>query len=204
MMLKGMSAQYLIRRTYPVKRGDTILIHAAAGGIGLIMCQWAKHLGATVIGTVGSDSKAELAREHGCDHVIVYTREDFVSRVEELTDGKKLPVVYDSIGKDIFLKSLGCLQTFGLLVSVGQSAGPIGPIDLGILAEGSLYVTRPKLGTYTAKRADLLASANDLFDVVASGAVKIEVGQTYELKDVVKAHRDLQDRKTTGSTIFTV
>jgi NADPH2:quinone reductase len=204
MMLKGMSAKYLIRRTYPVKRGDTILIHAAAGGIGLIMCQWAKHLGATIIGTVGSDAKAQLAEDHGCDHAIVYTREDFVSRVNELTGGKKLPVVYDSIGKDTFLKSLDCIQPFGLLVSVGQSSGAIGPVDLGIFAEGSFYVTRPKLGTYTARREDLMASAKDLFDVVASGAVKIEVNQTYALKDAVQAHRDLHDRKTTGSTIFTV
>jgi NADPH:quinone reductase len=205
MMLKGMTAQYLIRRTYRVNRGDTILIHAAAGGVGLIVCQWAKHLGATVIGTVSSDEKAALAKKHGCDHPIVYTREDFVARVNDITGGKKVPVVYDSVGKDTFMKSLDCLAPFGLLASFGQSSGAVGPIDLGILApKGSLYVTRPTLGTYTAKREDLLATAKDLFDVVAKGAVKIEVNQRYALKDAAQAHRDLQARKTTGSTIFTV
>ncbi len=205
MMLKGMTAQYLIRRTYTVKRGDTILIHAAAGGVGLIVCQWAKHLGATVIGTVGSDEKAKLAKAYGCDHPIVYTREDFVSRVNELTGGKKLPVVYDSVGKDTFMKSLDCLQPLGLMALFGASSGAVDKFDLGILAaKGSLYITRPSLGSYTAKRADLLATAKDLFDVVKSGAVKIEVNQTYPLKEAAKAHRDLQDRKTTGSTIFTV
>jgi NADPH2:quinone reductase len=205
MMLKGMTAQYLIRRTYKVKAGDTILFHAAAGGVGLIACQWAKHLGATVIGTVSSDEKAALAKKHGCDHPIVTTREDFVARVADITEGKKLPVVYDSVGKDTFLKSLDCLQPFGLLASFGQSSGSIGPVDLGILAaKGSLYVTRPTLNTYAAKREDLLASANELFDVVAKGVVKIEINQTYALKDAAKAHRDLEGRKTTGSTIFTV
>lgn len=205
MMLKGMTVQYLIRRTYRVKSGDTILIHAAAGGVGLIASQWAKHLGATVIGTVGSDDKAKLAKEHGCDHPIVYTREDFVSRVNELTGGKKLPVVYDSVGKDTFLKSLDCLQPLGLMALFGSSSGAVPPVDLGILAaKGSLYVTRPSLGNYVAKRADLLATAKDLFDVVQSGAVKIEINQTYALKDAVKAHRELESRKTTGSTIFKV
>ncbi|HZS83117.1 MAG TPA: quinone oxidoreductase [Stellaceae bacterium] len=205
MMLKGMTAQYLIRRTYRVKAGDTILIHAAAGGVGLIVCQWAKHLGATVIGTVGSEEKAQLAKRYGCDHPIVYTREDFVARVAEITGGKKVPVVYDSVGKDTFMKSLDCLAPLGLLASFGQSSGAIGPVDLGILApKGSLYVTRPTLGTYTAKREDLLATAQDLFDVVAKGIVKIEINQTYPLKEAAQAHRDLQARKTTGSTVFTV
>jgi NADPH2:quinone reductase len=205
MMLKGMTAQYLIRRTYKVKSGDTILVHAAAGGVGLIVCQWAKSLGATVIGTVGSADKATLAKSHGCDHPIVYTKDDFVSKVNELTGGKKVPVVYDSVGKDTFMKSLDCLQPLGLMVSFGQSSGAVGPFDAGILAgKGSLFLTRPTLGTYTAKRADLLATAKDLFDVVASGAVKIEVNQRYPLKDAAKAHRDLHDRKTTGSTVFTV
>jgi NADPH2:quinone reductase len=205
MMLKGMTVQYLIRRTYKVQKGDTILIHAAAGGIGLILCQWARHLGATVIGTVGSDEKAKLAKDHGCHHPIVYTREDFVARVGEITKGEKLPVVYDSIGKDTWPKSLDCLRPFGLLASFGQASGPIGPVDLGILAgKGSLYVTRPTLGTYIAKRSDLVATAKDLFDVVTSGAVKIEIHQKYALKDAAQAHRDLESRKTTGSTIFTV
>jgi NADPH2:quinone reductase len=205
MMLQGLTVQYLIRRTYRVKAGDTILIHAAAGGVGLILCQWAKHLGATVIGTVGSDDKAELARKNGCDHPIVYTREDFVARVGEITKGAKLPVVYDSIGKDTFYKSLDCLRPFGLLVSFGQSSGSVGPVDLGILAQkGSLFVTRPTLFTYAAKRSDMVESANELFDVVKSGAVKIAINQTYKLKDAAQAHRDLADRKTTGSTILTV
>jgi NADPH2:quinone reductase len=205
MMLKGMTAQYLVRRTYRIKAGDTILIHAAAGGVGLIVCQWAKHLGATVIGTVGSEEKAALVKKHGCDHPIVYTREDFVARVNDITGGKKLPVVYDSVGKDTFMKSLDCLQPFGLMVTFGQSSGAIGPVDLGVLAaKGSLYVTRPTLNTYAAKREDLLATAQDLFDVVAKGAVKIEVSHSYPLKDAAQAHRDLQNRKTTGSIIFTV
>jgi NADPH:quinone reductase len=205
MMLKGMTAQYLLRQTYRVKDGDIILFHAAAGGVGLIACQWAKSLGATVIGTVGSDEKAELARAHGCDHPIVYTRENFVERVREITKGEMVPVVYDSVGKDTFMASLDCLRPLGLMVSFGQSSGAIGPVDLGILAQkGSLYVTRPTLRTYADKRADLLAIAQDLFDVVLSGAVKIEVNQTYPLRDAAQAHRDLQDRKTTGSTILTV
>jgi NADPH2:quinone reductase len=205
MMLKGMTTQYLIRQIYKVKKGDVILFHAAAGGVGLIACQWAKALGATVIGTVGGDEKAKLAKAHGCDHPIVYTREDFVERVKELTKGEKLAVVYDSVGKDTFMKSLDCLRPLGMMVSFGQASGPVGPIDLSIFAaKGSLFFTRPTLNTYGAKRADLLAMARDLFEVVQSGAVKIEVHQTYPLKDATKAHQDLQSRKTTGSTIFTV
>jgi NADPH2:quinone reductase len=205
MMLKGMTAWYLIRRTHVVKPGETILIHAAAGGVGLIACQWAKHLGATVIGTVGSDEKAALVKQHGCDHPIVYTREDFVARVNEITGGKKLPVVYDSVGKDTFYKSLDCLAPLGLMASFGQSSGAVGPVDIGILApKGSLYLTRPTLGNYTATREDLLTAANDLFAVVKSGAVKIAVNQTYPLRDAAQAHRDLEGRKTTGQTVFTI
>jgi len=203
MMLKGMTAQYLLRRTYKVQKGETILVHAAAGGVGLIMCQWAKHLGATVIGTVGSDAKADLARAHGCDHPIVYTRENVAQRVKEITDGKGVPVVYDSVGKDTFAGSLDSLRPFGLLASFGNASGPVPPFELGILAaKGSLYVTRPTLVTYTAKRADLEATAKDLIDVVTSGAVKLEIDQRYPLKDAAQAHRDLENRKTTGSTLL--
>jgi NADPH:quinone reductase len=205
MMLKGMTAWYLIRRTHQVKPGETILIHAAAGGVGLIVCQWAKHLGATVIGTVGDDEKAALAKANGCDHPINYRREDFVARVNEITGGKKLPVVYDSVGKDTFYKSLDCLAPLGLMASFGQSSGAIGPVDIGILAgKGSLFLTRPTLNTYTATRQDLMTAANDLFDVVKKGVVKLAINQTYPLRDAASAHRDLQDRKTTGSTVFTV
>jgi NADPH2:quinone reductase len=205
MMLKGMTAWYLVRRTHPVKHGETILFHAAAGGVGLIACQWAKHLGATVIGTVGSDEKARLAREHGCDHPINYRREDFVARVNELTGGRKLPVVYDSVGKDTFYKSLDCLAPLGLMVSFGQSSGAIGPVDIGILAaKGSLFLTRPTLVNYTATREDLLTAARELFEVVKSGAVRIAVNQTYPLREAARAHHDLQDRKTTGQTVLTV
>ncbi|HEX5320574.1 MAG TPA: quinone oxidoreductase [Stellaceae bacterium] len=205
MMLKGMTAWYLIRRTHEVKRGDTILIHAAAGGVGLIVCQWAKALGATVIGTVGSDDKAALAKAHGCDHPIVYTREDFVAKVGDITKGAKLPVVYDSVGKDTFFKSLDCLAPLGLLALFGQSSGSVPPVDLGILAgKGSLFVTRPTLNTYTAKREDLLTAARELFDVVKSGKVKLAINQTYALRDAAQAHRDLESRKTTGSTVLTV
>ena len=205
MMLKGLTTQYLIRQTYRVKAGDTILLHAAAGGVGLILGQWAKHLGATVIGTVGSDEKAKLAQAHGCAHTIVYTREDFVKRVDEITGGKKVPVVYDSVGKDTFLKSLDCLAPLGVAALFGQSSGSVEPLNLGLLAQkGSLYVTRPTLFTYAAKRENLVAMANELFDVVKSGAVKIEVHQTYPLKDAAKAHADLAARKTTGSTVLTV
>ncbi len=205
MMLKGMTAWYLIRRTHVVKPGETILIHAAAGGVGLIACQWAKHLGATVIGTVGSEEKAALARAHGCDFPILYRTEDFVARVNEITGGKKLPVVYDSVGKDTFFKSLDCLAPLGLMALFGQSSGAVPPVDLGILAaKGSLFVTRPTLGNYTATREELLTAANDLFSVVKSGAVKIMVNQTYPLRDAAQAHRDLEARKTTGQTVFTV
>jgi NADPH2:quinone reductase len=205
MMLKGMTAWYLVRRTHVVKPVETILIHAAAGGVGQIVCQWAKHLGATVIGTVGSDEKAALVKQHGCDHPIVYTREDFVARVGEITGGKKVPVVYDSVGKDTFFKSLDCLAPLGLLALFGQSSGSVPPVDLGILAgKGSLFVTRPTLNTYTASREDLLTAANDLFSVVKSGAVKISVNQTYPLRDAAQAHRDLESRKTTGQTVLTV
>ncbi|HXP31794.1 MAG TPA: quinone oxidoreductase [Stellaceae bacterium] len=205
MMLKGLTAQYLIRQTYRVKAGDTILVHAAAGGVGTILCQWAKHLGATVIGTVGNDDKAKLAKAHGCDHPIVYTREDFVKRVQEITDGKKVPVVYDSVGRDTFMKSLDCLAPCGFMVLFGQSSGLVEPFNLGILAQkGSLYVTRPTLNTYGAKRENLVAMAKELFDVVGKGIVKIEVNQTYPLKDAGKAQADLAARKTTGSTVLMV
>jgi NADPH:quinone reductase len=205
MMLKGMTAWYLVRRTHPVKRGETILIHAAAGGVGLIVCQWAKHLGATVIGTVGGDTKARLVRENGCDHPILYKHEDFVTKVNDLSRGKKLPVVYDSVGKDTFYKSLDCLAPLGLMVSFGQSSGAVGPVDIGILAaKGSLFLTRPTLNTYTASREDLLTAARELFDVVKSGAVKITVNQTYPLREAAQAHRDLEGRKTTGQTVLTV
>ena len=203
MMLKGLTAQYLLRRTYRVKAGDTILFHAAAGGVGLIAGQWAKHLGATVIGTVSSEAKAKLAKAHGYDHVINYTQEDFQKRVVEITGGKKVPVVYDSVGKDTFMKSLDCLAPLGLLALFGQSSGTVEPFNLGLLAaKGSLYITRPTLNTYGAKRTDLVAGAKELFDVVAKGIVKIEVNQTYPLKDAAKAHADLAARKTTGSTVF--
>ena len=205
MMLKGLTVQYLIRQTYRVKAGDTILLHAAAGGIGLILSQWAKHLGATVIGTVGSEEKAKLARDHGCAHTILYTREDFVKRVEEITGGKKVPVVYDSVGKDTFLKSLDCLAPLGVCALFGQSSGAVEPLNLGLLAQkGSLYVTRPTLNTYAAKRESLVAMAKELFEVVQSGAVKIEVRQTYPLRDAAKAQADLAARKTTGSTVLLV
>lgn len=203
MMLQGMTVEYLVRRTYPVKRGDTVVIHAAAGGIGLIFCQWAKHLGATVIGTVSSDEKAKLAKAHGCDHTIIYTREDFAKRVREITSGAGVPVVYDSIGKDTFEGSLDCLLPRGLMVSFGNASGPVPPFSPAVLgAKGSLYLTRPSLVAYTAARSDLLESAKALFDVVTSGAVKIAVNQTYPLKDAAQAHRDLEARKTTGSTVL--
>jgi NADPH2:quinone reductase len=205
MMLKGMTAWYLVRRTHQVKRGETILIHAAAGGVGLIVSQWAKHLGATVIGTVGDEEKAALAKSNGCDHPILYKQEDFVARVNELTQGKKLPVVYDSVGKDTFYKSLDCLAPLGLMVSFGQSSGALGPVDIGVLAaKGSLFLTRPTLNTYTASREDLLTAARELFEVVQNGAVKIAVNQTYPLREAARAHRDLEGRRTTGSTVLTV
>jgi NADPH:quinone reductase len=203
MMLKGMTAQYLLRRTYKVKKGDTILVHAAAGGVGLILCQWAKHLGATVIGTVGDDAKAATAKKHGCKYPIVYKREDFVARVKEITKGRGVPVVYDGVGKDTFMRSLDCLSPLGLMASFGNASGAVDPLNLGLLAQkGSLYVTRPTLMTYTASRADLLKTAADLFAVVKSGKVKIRVNQTYPLREAVQAHRDLEGRVTTGSTVL--
>jgi NADPH2:quinone reductase len=203
MMLQGMTARYLVRRCYPVKAGDTILIQAAAGGVGLIVCQWANHLGATVIGTVSSAEKAELAGSHGCRHPIVYTQEDFVARTREITGGKGVDVVYDSVGQATFMKSLDCLRPMGMMVSFGQSSGSVPPFDLGILgAKGSLFLTRPSLMTYTARREDLVEHAEDLFAVVQSGAVKIEVRQSYPLSEAARAHRDLEGRKTTGSTIL--
>ncbi len=203
MMLQGMTVQYLLRSTFHVKPGDTILLHAAAGGVGLIACQWAKALGATVIGTVGSPEKAALASAHGCDFPILYREDDWVAKVKEITDGEGVPVVYDSIGKDTFMKSLDCLRPLGLLVSFGQASGPVAPFDPGVLAaKGSLFLTRPTLMTYTANRADLLSSAEELFAVVQDGAVKIEVKQTYPLSEAAQAHRDLEARKTTGSTVL--
>ena len=187
MMLQGLTAHYLLRRTYRVRPGDTILIHAAAGGVGLIACQWARHLGATVIGTVGSAEKAELARSHGCDHPILYKQQNFVEEVKKITGGDKLPVVYDSVGKDTFDQSLDCLRPLGMMVLFGQSSGSVAPLDLGVLAaKGSLYLTRPTIVTYTAKREDLVSATEELFDVVASGAVKIEINQTYALKDAAQ------------------
>lgn len=203
MMLKGMTAQYLLRRTYRLRAGETILVHAAAGGVGLILCQWAKHLGATVIGTVGSREKAALARAHGCDHPILYREEGFVERVHEITRGNGVAVVYDSVGKETFEKSLDCLQPLGMLVSFGQSSGSVQSFDPGLLAKkGSLFLTRPVLFAYTTKRQDLLASAQDLFDVIGSAAVKIEIHQRFPLKDAAEAHRALEGRRTTGSTIL--
>ncbi|WP_277622776.1 quinone oxidoreductase family protein [Sphingomonas telluris] len=205
MMLQGMTAHMLIRSVHEVKAGDTILVHAAAGGVGLIVCQWANALGAKVIGTVSTDEKAELARAHGCHHPVVYTREDFVAEVDRITNGAKLPVVYDSVGKDTFLRSLDCLRPRGIMVSYGNSSGPVDPFPPGILAQkGSLFLTRPTLYHYTASRAELEAAAAELFDVVASGKVKIEVKQRFALKDAAEAHRALEGRKTSGSTILTV
>jgi len=203
MMLKGMTAEYLLRRTYDVKPGDTILYHAAAGGVGLIVGQWAKALGATVIGTVGSSEKAELASANGYDHVINYRTEDFVERVREITGGKGADVVYDSVGKDTFPGSLDCLKPRGLWASFGQSSGPIEPFNIGILSQkGSLYATRPTLFTYIATRPELEASANALFDMVSRGVVKIDINQRYPLAEAAQAHSDLEGRKTTGTTVL--
>jgi NADPH:quinone reductase len=203
MMLKGMTVRYLLRQTYKVAPGETILVHAAAGGVGLIACQWANALGATVIGTVGSEEKAELARAHGCKHVILYSKEDVPGRVRELTGGKGVPVVYDGVGQDTLMISLDCLRPRGLLVSFGNASGPVKSFDIGILStKGSLYLTRPTLVTYVADDADLQANASELFDMVKSGKVKIEVNQRYPLSEVVQAHRDLAARKTTGSTVL--
>jgi NADPH2:quinone reductase len=203
MMLKGMTVQYLIRRTYCVQRGDTVLWHAAAGGVGTIACQWLKALGATVIGTVGSEAKAKIARAHGCDHTILYKDEDFVERVRELTAGQRLPVVYDSVGKSTFPGSLDCLRLRGLFVSFGNASGPVPSFELGtLMTKGSLFVTRPTLASYTSTRAELEATAKDLFDIVLSGHVKIEVKHVYPLQDVQQVHRDLEARKTTGSVVM--
>jgi len=203
MMLQGLTVQYLIRRTFRVEPGQTVLWHAAAGGVGLIACQWLKHLGVTVIGTVGSAEKGELAKANGCTHVINYRTENFVERVKALTDGQGVPVVYDSVGKDTWEGSLDCLQPYGMMVSFGNSSGAVPPVNLNILsAKGSLYVTRPTLVTYTAKRDEMLASAAELFEVVESGAVKIAVNQTYPLAEAAQAHRDLEARKTTGSSLL--
>jgi NADPH2:quinone reductase len=201
-MLKGMTSQYLIRRTYPVKAGETVLFHAAAGGVGLIACQWLKAIGATVIGTVGSDEKAAIARAHGCDHVIISTREDIAARVKEITGGVGVPVVYDSVGKDTFSASLDSLKPLGLMVSFGNSSGKVAPFDIGVLSQkGSLYLTRPTLATYTATRPDLEATAGEVFDVIRSGKVKVEIRHTYPLAEAVQVHRDLEGRKTVGSIV---
>ncbi len=203
MMLQGMTARYLLKGCYDVKKGDVILIHAAAGGVGSIICQWASHLGATVIGTAGSSEKAEIARANGCDHPILYDDEDFAAKTREITAGKGVDVVYDSVGQATFMKSLDCLRPFGLMVSFGQASGSVPPLDISVLsAKGSLFLTRPTLMSYTAEREDLLVHAQDLFDVVLSGTVKIEVKQTYPLAEAAQAHRDLEGRKTTGSAIL--
>jgi NADPH2:quinone reductase len=204
-MLQGMTARMLLRAVFPVQQGDTILIHAAAGGVGLVMCQWASALGATVIGTVSNEEKAELARAHGCDHPILYTHQDFVAEVKKLTAGEMLPVVYDSVGRTTFAKSLDCLKKRGLMVLFGNSSGPVQPFPPGVLAQkGSLFLTRPTLFDYIATRQELEQAAADLFDVVASGKVKVEVKQRFPLKDAAEAHRALEARATTGSTILTV
>jgi len=203
MMLQGLTSAYLLRRTYRVQAGDTVLIHAAAGGVGLLACQWAKALGATVIGTVSTAAKAALAAAHGCDHVIDYTREDFPRRVREITNGEGVSVVYDGVGKDTFAGSLDCLRICGMMVSFGNASGPVPPFDPLLLSQkGSLFLTRPTLMHYTARRDDLLALGADLFAVVAAGKLRVEINQTYPLADVVKAHRDLEARKHTGSTVL--
>ncbi len=203
MMLKGMTVHYLIHRTYAVKAGDTVLWHAAAGGVGLIACQWLKALGATVIGTVGSEEKAKLAKAHGADHVINYSTENFVERVKAITGGKGVPVVYDSVGKTTWEGSLDCLRPLGMWVSFGNASGPVPPLNTGILApKGSLFLTRPTLATYTASRADLEMTSKSLFDIVRSGKVKIGITARYKLADAAQCHRDLEGRKTTGSVIL--
>lgn len=203
MMLKGLTTQYLLRRTYRVRAGDTILMHAAAGGVGLILCQWAKALGATMIGTVGSEAKVALAKKAGCKHVIVMGKENFVERVKVITKGKGVPVVYDGVGKDTFTGSLDCLSPLGMMVSFGNASGAVPPVSIGILAQkGSLFLTRPTLATYTATTEDLTKAARELFAVVKSGKVKIAVNQTYPLSEAAQAHRDLEGRKTTGSTVL--
>ncbi|MBK1663226.1 quinone oxidoreductase [Rhodospirillum rubrum] len=203
MMLRGMTVRYLIRQTFPVQAGMTVLLHAAAGGVGLIACQWLKHLGVTTIGTVGSDEKAALARAHGCSHVINYSTENFVERVREITGGQGVPVVYDGVGAAVFEGSLDCLQRRGMMVTFGNASGPVPPIAPALLSQkGSLFLTRPTLAHYTADRRELVDTANDLFAVVGNGAVKIDIGQSYALADAVKAHQDLAGRRTTGSTVL--
>ena len=203
MMLKGMTSWYLLRRTYKVIKGDTILVHAAAGGVGQILCQWGRHLGTTVIGTVGSDEKAPLAKKAGCKHVIVAGREKISQRVRDITKGRGVPVVYDGIGKETFMESLDCLRPLGMMASFGNASGAVPPVNIGILAQkGSLYLTRPTLVNYTATRDDLDKAAKDLFAVVKAGKVKISINQTYPLREAAQAHRDLEGRKTTGSTVL--
>ena len=203
MMLQGLTSAYLLRRTYRVQPGDAVLIHAAAGGVGLIACQWAKALGATVIGTVSTEAKAELARQHGCDHIIFYAREDVAQRVRELTGGEGVPVVYDGVGKDTFMGSLDSLKVRGMMVTFGNASGPVPPFDPLLLSQkGAIFITRPTLAHYTSKRDELLELGAELFEVVTSGKVRIEVNQTYALADAANAHRDLEARKTTGSTIM--
>jgi NADPH2:quinone reductase len=204
MMLKGMTVSYLIKRTYKVKSGDTVVWHAAAGGVGLIACQWLKSLGVTIIGTAGSDEKCELAKAHGADYCINYKNDDFGARVKEITGGKGVPVVYDSVGKDTFDKSLECLSMYGLMVTFGNASGPVAPVNLAAQLKGHLFVTRPSLQPYTAARQDLLALASDLFDIVKAGKVKIDINQRYPVKEAVQAHKDLEARKTTGSTVLMV
>jgi len=202
-MLKGLTARYLVRRTYRVREGDTVLIHAAAGGVGLLACQWAHHLGATVIGTVGSAEKAELARRNGCDHPVIYTEEDFVERVREITGGRGVPVVYDSVGRETFEGSLDCLAPLGLMVSFGNASGAVPPFAIGTLAaRGSLFLTRPTLQTYIAEREALLTAAEDLLDLLARGILTAEVRQTYPLAEAARAHRDLEARRTRGASIL--
>jgi NADPH:quinone reductase len=201
MLLQGMTAQYLLRRTYRVQAGDPILVHAAAGGVGSILCQWAKHLGALVIGTVGSDDKAAIAKQNGCDHTIIYSRENFAERAREITGGAGVAVVYDGVGKATFERSLDCLRLLGMMVSYGNASGPVPPFEPAILSQkGSLFFTRPTLMHYTAKAEDLQAAARELFEVVGGGQVRIAVNQTYPLREAAQAHRDLEARKTTGST----
>jgi len=203
MMLKGMTARYLIKQTYPAKKGKTVLVHAAAGGVGLILCQWLKELGVKTIGTVGTKEKAALAKKHSCTWPVVYTEEDFLEAVKKITKGKGVPAVYDGVGKAVFMKSLDCLSPRGVMATFGNASGVVDPVPVGILAaKGSLYLTRPTLFTHVATRKDLLATANDLFKVVKSGKVKIRIDQEYALKDAARAHADLESRKTTGSTIL--
>jgi NADPH:quinone reductase len=204
MMLKGMTVSYLIKRTYPVKSGETVVFHAAAGGVGLIACQWLKALGATTIATAGSDEKCELAKAHGAHYCINYKKEDFAARVKEITGGKGVPVVFDGVGKDTFDKSIECLSMYGMMVSFGNTSGSVPPVNIAAQLKGHLYLTRPSLQPYTAARQDLLALASDLFDVVKAGKVKIDINQRYPVRDAVQAHKDLESRKTTGSTVLTM